>query len=124
MVIFAFWITVMILTLLALGLLLPPLLRTRVAAGHRRGIERELATLKRRLEAGQIDEPTHAAERERLSTALLAAVETRASAPARTLAAVLALALPVAALALYFGLGAPEALDPSRVQPVTANATA
>jgi cytochrome c-type biogenesis protein CcmH len=124
MVIFAFWIAAMILTLLALGLLLPPLLRTHGAGGHRRAIERELATLKRRLEAGQIDEATYGAERERLSTALLAAVETRASAPARSLAVVLALALPVSALALYFALGTPEALDPSRVQAAAPGATA
>lgn len=124
MVIFAFWIAVMILTLAALGLLLPPLLRTRGAAVHRRGVERELATLKRRLEAGQIDASTHAAERERLSTALLAAMETRTSAPARNLAVVLALALPVSALALYFALGTPEALDPTRVRAAAPNATA
>lgn len=112
MVIFLFWMAVMALTLVALGLLLPPLLRTTSGGADRRAIERELATLKRRLDDGQIDAATHAVERERLTTALVAAVETRTPAPARLLAAVIAIAVPVAALALYFGLGRPDALDP------------
>lgn len=112
MVIFAFWLAVMVLTLVALGLLLPPLLRTTTGGGaDRRAVERELATLKRRLDAGQIDAATHATERERLAVALVAAVETHTPAPARALATVLAIALPATALALYFGLGHPEALD-------------
>jgi cytochrome c-type biogenesis protein CcmH len=112
MVIFMFWLAVMLLTLTALGLLLPPLLRTTVGSGaDRRVVERELATLRRRLNAGEIDAATHASERERLSVALVAAVETHTPPPARWLATVLAIAVPAAALALYFGLGHPEALD-------------
>ena len=112
MVIFAFWIAVMLLTLVALALLLPPLLRSRdQAQANRRAIERELATLKRRFETGEVDAATHANERERLSAALVAAVESRGPAPARGLAAMLALVLPAAALTLYFAIGRPEALD-------------
>ena len=115
MVIVGFWFAVMVLTLLALGLLLPPLLRrTASSSTDRRALERELSTLKGRLDAGLIDAQTYAAERERLSTALVEAVEAAspgATAPARTLAALLAVAVPAAALALYFGVGHPEALD-------------
>lgn len=110
MVIFLFWLAVMAFTLLALGLLLPPLLRTNTGM-HRRAIERELVTLKRRLDAGEIDAGTCASERERLSAALLAAVEGVNPPPARILATVLALILPAAALVLYFSVGRPDALD-------------
>lgn len=112
MVIFVFWIVVMALTLAALGLLLPPLLRTAAGLGpDRRALERELAALKRRRDAGEIDDAAYATERERVSAALLAAVEAAPPPPARVLAIVLSLALPVAALALYFSLGRPDALD-------------
>jgi len=120
MVIFGFWMAVMVLTLIALALLLPPLLRTTVGgSADRRAVERELATLRRRLDAGRINAATHASERERLTHALLAAVETQTPAPARILATMLAIGLPAAALAMYFGLGHPEALD-DRAVPATA----
>lgn len=116
MVIFAFWMAAMTLCLAALALLLPPLLRSRPGSGpDRRGIERELAGLKRRRDAGEIDAPAYAAERERLSAALVAAVEAPATAPARHLSLALALALPAVTLALYFAIGRPDALNPAPV---------
>lgn len=111
MVIFGFWIAAMALTLIALALLLPPLLRTHRHGPDRRAIERELATLKRRADSGDIDADTYGRERARLSDALADAIETTTPVPARTLAATLAIALPAAALGLYFGLGRPDALD-------------
>lgn len=114
MVIFAFWLGAMLLTLLALALLLPPLLRTSEGArSQRRELEQALTALKQQRSRGEIDEAAYSAERERLSQALVAAVENDqpSAAPARNLAISLLLALPVAAIALYFSLGRPEAID-------------
>lgn len=119
MVIFLFWLGAMVLALLALALLLPPLLRGRRAdtADQRRQLERELAALKARHENGSLDATSYAAAREQLSTQLIAAIEAGATpdpaapAPARGLALVLALLVPVLALAVYFAIGRPDALD-------------
>ncbi len=114
MVIFAFWLGAMLLTLLALALLLPPLLRGGDGARpQRRELEQALAALKQRHIRGEIDEAAYGTERERLSQALVASVESDqpSAAPARNLAISLLLALPVAAIALYFSLGRPEAID-------------
>ncbi len=124
MVIFSFWLAVMVLCLIALALLLPPLLRRR-AGNERRRIERELAALKQRLDNGEIDPSTHAAERQRLSDALVAELERDAPAPARNLALVLAVLVPTMALGLYFAIGAPQALDPQSLRaPAAANVDA
>lgn len=111
MVIFAFWLAAMLLCLAALALILPPLLRRR--SDPRRDIERELAGLKRRHEAGEVPADEYARERDALSRRLLAAIETAGPPPATALAVMLAIALPVAALALYFTIGQPRALDPA-----------
>ena len=121
MVIFLFWLGAMLLALLALALLLPPLLRGRrgdADAGlKRRQLEQSLATLKGRHDRGEITETAYAAEREHLSAQLIAAIEAAATPdpaappPARGLALVLAVLVPVLALALYFSLGRPDALD-------------
>ncbi len=114
MVIFGFWLGAMVLTLGALALLLPALLRNGDGArSRRRELEQSLATLKQRHLRGDIDEVAYTAERERLSQALVAAVESDqpGAPPARNLAISLLLALPVAAIALYFAIGRPEAID-------------
>ncbi len=124
MVIFAFWLGAMLLTLLALALLLPPLLRSADRTRpQRRELEHSLAALKQRHSRGEIDEALYSAERERLSQALVTAVENDQPSPppARNLAISLLLALPVAAIALYFSLGRPEAIDLAKRPSGTAN---
>lgn len=114
MVIFAFWMGAMVLTLVALALLLPPLLRSGDRSlTQRRELEQALATLKQRQAIGEIDDAHYQRERERLSQELVAAVEAGqpSTPPARNLALALLLTLPVATIALYFALGRPEALD-------------
>lgn len=120
MVIFLFWLGAMLLTLVALALLLPPLLRGnrgRATRSRRRQLERELAQLKARHARGELDAATYTGERERLSGELIATIEndalpgTTTPPPARGLALVLALGVPILALAIYFGIGRPDALD-------------
>lgn len=114
MVIFVFWLAAMVLCLVALALLLPPLLRR--ASGSRRRIEQELATAKRHHEAGELDAQAYAEQRQRLSDELVAELERSTPAPARALAFVLAVAVPGLALALYFTVGQPQALDPQSLR--------
>lgn len=122
---FAFWLAAVLLVLAALALLLPPLLRADAGAGGRRAIERELAQLRQRHQAGAIDEAAYASERQRLATALADAIAGGGAgagpAPARGLALALALGLPAATLALYLVLGRVDALAPG---PATAANTA
>lgn len=116
MVIALFWLGVLALSLAALGLLLPPLLRRRSGDGDaRRALEAELAVLRSRHAAGELDDAGFARERERIAAALLALLEAPASAepaPARGLAVGLALAVPALAVAIWFAIGQPAALDP------------
>jgi cytochrome c-type biogenesis protein CcmH len=114
MVMFVFWLAAVLLVLAALALLLPPLLRDRAGAGGRRSIERELAQLRARHQAGAIDDAAYAAERQRLGHALADAIAdaTPGPAPARTLAIALAIGVPAATLALYLALGRVDAIAP------------
>lgn len=116
MVIALFWLGVLALSLAALGLLLPPLLRRRSGDGDaRRALEAELAVLRTRHAAGEFDDAGFARERERIATALLALLEAPAPAqpaPARGLAVALAIAVPALAVAIWFAIGQPAALDP------------
>ena len=121
MVIFLFWTGAMALTLLALALLLPALLRGRreqdAASARRRQLERELAALKVRHEQDDLDPADYTSQRERLSTQRILAIEEGATpspaAPpqARGLALALALLVPALALVTYFSIGRPDALD-------------
>lgn len=116
MVIALFWLGVLALSLTALGLLLPPLLRRRSGDGDaRRALEAELAVLRSRHAAGELDDAGFARERERIAAALLALLEAPATAPpapARGLAIGLAIAVPALAVAIWFAIGQPAALDP------------
>lgn len=116
MVIALFWLGVLALSLTALGLLLPPLLRRRSGDGDaRRALEAELAVLRSRHAAGELDDAGFARERERIAAALLALLEAPAGpqpAPARGLAVGLAVAVPALAVAIWFAIGQPAALDP------------
>lgn len=118
MVIFAFWLAAMLLCLAALALLLPPLLR-RQGSGQRRDIERQLAQLKRRRDSGEIDGNAYDTERDVLSRRLVDTIEHAGPAPATGLALTLALLLPAAALALYFAVGKPQALNAASVATAT-----
>ena len=121
MVIFLFWTGAMALTLLALALLLPALLRGRreqdAASARRRQLERELAALKVRHDQDDLDPADYTSQRERLSTQLILAIEegstpSPAAPPqARGLALALALLVPALALVTYFSIGRPDALD-------------
>lgn len=116
MVIALFWLGVLALSLAALGLLLPPLLRRHSGDGDaRRALEAELAVLRSRHAAGELDDAGFARERERIAAALLALLEAPATAqpaPARGLAVGLAIAVPALAVAIWFAIGQPAALDP------------
>lgn len=121
----AFWIAAGLLTALVVVILCWPLLRQRHSASTSRkaintAIYRDqMAELDRDLASGAVARDDHATAREELERRVLedvaddnAAVVT---APRRLPLTALGLgvALPAAALALYFGLGNPAALDPS-----------
>jgi cytochrome c-type biogenesis protein CcmH len=121
----AFWIAAGLLTALVVVILCWPLLRQRHSASTSRkaintAIYRDqMAELDRDLASGAVARDDHATAREELERRVLedvaddnAAVVT---APRRLPLTALALgvALPAAALALYFSLGNPAALDPS-----------
>lgn len=112
MVIFAFWLAAMLLCLAALALLLPPLLR-RQGSASRRDLERQLAELKRRHDAGDLNEAAYISQRDAISRQLLDVIENGSTAAAPTLGIAIALIVPIAALALYFQVGHPHALNPA-----------
>ena len=121
----AFWIAAGLLTLLVLAVLCWPLLRRR-QAGHasRKAINTaiyrdQMVDIDRDLANGALTEADHAIARDELERRVLEDVAddapTTANAPRRLprTALVLSAALPVAAVALYFVLGTPAALDPA-----------
>jgi len=125
----AFWIAAGFLTALVLVALCWPLLRRRQAThASRKAINTaiyrdQMAELERDLASGALSQADHAAARDELERCVLEDVAaddaaTPAEAPRRIsrTAAVLALALPVAAISLYFVLGTPAALDPTAQQ--------
>jgi cytochrome c-type biogenesis protein CcmH len=121
----AFWIAAGLLTALVLAVLCWPLLRQRHAASTSRkalntAIYRDqMAELDRDLASGAVSRDDHATAREELERRVLEDVADDggavATAPRRLPRTALALgvALPAAAVALYFTLGNPAALDPS-----------
>lgn len=130
----AFWIAAGLLTLLVLAVLCWPLLRRR-QAGHasRKAINTaiyrdQMVDIDRDLANGALTEADHAIARDELERRVLEDVAddapTTANAPRRLprTALVLSAALPVAAVALYFVLGTPAALDPAVQQNATPTA--
>jgi cytochrome c-type biogenesis protein CcmH len=121
----AFWIAAGLLTALVLAVLCWPLLRQRHAASTSRkalntAIYRDqMAELDRDLASGAVSRDDHATAREELERRVLEDVADDggavATSPRRLPRTALALgvALPAAAVALYFTLGNPAALDPS-----------
>ncbi len=123
------WLGAALMVLVALIFLLPPLLRSRTR--HAPTADRQqlnLAIYRSRLEelesarqADELDEDDYRAAREDLERAMMAdvpVVEAESetpNAPHPVTAAVLALAVPVAALGLYLALGNPQALSPGTV---------
>ncbi|HOY02935.1 MAG TPA: c-type cytochrome biogenesis protein CcmI [Zoogloea sp.] len=124
----AFWITAGLLTALSLAVLCWPLLRRREnASASRRAINAaifrdQLADLERDLASGTLSRDDYATARDELERRVLEDVaddgSPAAEAPKRLprTAISLGLSLPVAAVALYFVLGNPAALDPAAQQ--------
>lgn len=120
-----FWIAAGLLTALALAVLCWPLLRRRDSGGtSRRAINAaifrdQMADLDRDLAAGTLAAADHAIAREELERRVLEDVaedDSPTALPRRRLprtAVGLVAVLPVAAVALYFVLGNPAALDPA-----------
>lgn len=118
----AFWIVAAAMVLAVIVVLLRPLLRPPApmrddtAASNLRVLRAQLAELDAERAAGTLDPDQHAAARAEIERRVLE--ETAfATAPVgarggRLSAAVLAVALPLAAFALYLQLGSREALDP------------
>jgi len=118
------WIAVGAMVGVVLGLMLRPLLAARAEANPDRAefdiavFKDQLAELARDHERGQLGEVEYAAARTEIERRLLAAVHddeapdaTPAATGGRATAAALALAVPLAALALYLHLGAPTLPD-------------
>jgi len=125
-----FWIAAALLSALALAFVLTPLLRAWVRASTdisqeavNIGIYRDqLRELDADLASGSITGDQYARARADIESRVLeeSARSDGAGAPpaaTRTLAATLALALPVAAFSLYLAIGTPSALDPEAVKP-------
>lgn len=127
-----FWALFFVFIAVALAFVLPPLLRREVAPGQQGGrVDRkeanvaiyydQLAELKADLDSGELDAALYEdARREiekRLSEDVPAEPAPVAAAEAgRRLGYVLAGAIPVLAIAMYVGLGSPEALLASRAE--------
>ncbi|HYE49782.1 MAG TPA: c-type cytochrome biogenesis protein CcmI [Azospirillaceae bacterium] len=116
-----FWIAAAALTLVALGLLLRPLLRPAGARADRAALtmrvyKDQVAEIDRDLARGLVTEEQAAASRAEVGRRLLAAAEearrqdggVAAARRSPVLAAVLALSVPLGALAVYLPLGRPE----------------
>lgn len=123
----AFLLSMLALVLAVLATLLWPLLR-RPAAGAASGenpalkvLREQRAELEAERSAGRIDEAAYAqtlGELERRALDEASAPEAAvANAPARGWAVVLAVALPLASLALYLVLGNPAGVDPANTAP-------
>lgn len=130
----AFWISAGLLTLLALTIVCWPLLRRRQgSAASRRAINAaiyrdQLAELERDMANGTLSPADHATAREELERRILEDLgeeaEPMTTPPGRLPRTALGLtvSLPLAAVALYFVLGNPQALDPASHQVATQSA--
>ena len=130
-----FWLAAALMVALVLAILLPPLLRDRSgaaspvsrAASNLAVFRDQLTELEADLAAGTIDSAQYDAARADLQRGLLEDVgnpgAVPAVAPKRSLGAVLAIAtaVPVLSVLLYFAVGNPNGLEPSK-QPANAQA--
>lgn len=124
-----FWVYALLLTAVALAILVTPLMRNRArmgtgvsrAASNLTVIKDQFAELDADLAAGTIERGQWEAARADLQRGLLeGAGDAAATAPApmgrATVAAIaIVVAVPVVSILLYFGVGSPQALDPSKV---------
>lgn len=131
-----FWLLVGLLMIIALAILLPPLWRQRVVVAadmDNRNIaiaKTRLAELKEQFHSGALSEAQYQEQRAELELALVddldIATGNAAHAQGRWIAYVLAILLPLSALALYSGLGTYQAITPTpemlgTAQPATPN---
>jgi cytochrome c-type biogenesis protein CcmH len=125
-----FWFICAMMVLMALWFVLPALWQTAADAktddarsANLLVYQDQLRELAADLKSGLLSEAQYEQDKEELERRLLEDVgETKAKSPARqlrsrALAYILALAIPVAAIALYFAVGNPKALDPNAVNP-------
>ncbi|MBU1690358.1 MAG: c-type cytochrome biogenesis protein CcmI [Gammaproteobacteria bacterium] len=123
-----FWALFLLFIAVALAFVLPPLLRRDVRLGQ---VDRkeanvaiyydQLAELKADLDSGELDAAQYEDARRELEKRLsedvpMESVPVAAAQPSRWPGVVLAVAIPVLAIALYVGLGNPEALLMSRAE--------
>ena len=125
-----FWFICALMVLLALWFVLPALWETSTdaktddaRAANLLVYQDQLRELAADLKSGLLSEAQYEQDKEELERRLLEDVgDGKAKSPAkqlrsRALAYTLALAIPVAALAFYFVVGSPKALNPNAVNP-------
>jgi cytochrome c-type biogenesis protein CcmH len=125
-----FWFICAMMVLLALWFVLPALWQTGTDAktDDARGAnllvyQDQLRELAADVKSGLLSEAQYEPDKEELERRLLEDVgDAKSISPAkqlrsRTLAYAIAIAIPVAALAFYFAVGNPKALDPNAVNP-------
>ena len=125
-----FWFICALMVLLALWFVLPALWETSTdaktddaRAANLLVYQDQLRELAADLKSGLLSEAQYEQDKEELERRLLEDVGDGKAKPAakqlrsRALAYTLALAIPVAALTLYFVVGNPKALDPNAVNP-------
>lgn len=124
-----FWFICAMMVLIALWFILPALWQTAetetndARAANLLVYQDQLRELAADLKSGLLSESQYEQDKEELERRLLADVgDTKSKSPAkqlrsRMLAYAIAVAIPVAALALYFAVGNPKALNPNAVDP-------
>jgi cytochrome c-type biogenesis protein CcmH len=125
-----FWFICAMMVLMALWFVLPALWQTAVdaktddaRAANLLVYQDQLRELAADLKSGLLSEAQYEQDKEELERRLLEDVgDAKAKSPSkqlrsRALAYAIALAIPVAALALYFAVGNPKAVDPNAVNP-------
>ena len=127
-----FWFICAMMVLMALWFVLPALWQTKAdaktddaRAANLLVYQDQLRELAADLKSGLLSEAQYEQDKEELERRLLEDVgDPKAKSPAkqlrsRALAYAIALAIPVAAIALYFAVGNPKALNPNAVNPPT-----
>ena len=125
-----FWFICAMMVLMALWFVLPALWQTSAdaksddaRAANLLVYQDQLRELAADLKSGLLSEAQYEQDKEEMERRLLEDVgDSKAKSPSRqlrsrALAYVIAIAIPVAAIAFYFGVGNPKALDPNAVNP-------